>query len=533
MSTLKKRREQRARARQHEIMEDQQRGRQDAIASGQMAPNPGDPNGLVVGGNAEIRVVSAAERDARREAERSQPQMPAPAFTPGTYPQAPPPQPAPAPAPTSRAGSTSRVVQKGETSVARRARPQSTVRGGAAVPGAQGSTRRDKQSTRVVSKTQQKTSTARIVEEQDTQVLGARVVRRSQNAYASTQPTAQPVPPGGPVIPGMMPGASAGMVPAPMQMPGMPGMMPQAMPAMSPGQAGSPIPQSAQAPQAQPSVAPPADLTVILTLFERPAFLRAQLQSILEQTTRPAQIVAIVNQGTLPQDDAALMAMPGLTLIRANVNFGPWLRFTLAREIVSTKYVCFLDDDAILGPQWLEQAIARLEQSDGESFCIAAAGEVYTEDSRESLVLVGPEEPEEVSEEIEVDVGRLAWVMHRQNLAAFDTIPRPLDQRIGWRMHLAASLQVAAGVLTLMLPYGEDPSTWGVRQGPTNDRAFTEGLPNNVRDATYAHYRSVGWVPFEADTAFEPVDDDDVASRRATVGAEADVEGADAEESDD
>ncbi len=281
----------------------------------------------------------------------------------------------------------------------------------------------------------------------------------------------------------------------------------------SPRLQAKPAPQQFQTVQPQPTVPTPTgpvvrhvptevDVTVILTCFERPNMLRHQLTALKAQTFMPKHIVVWVNAGAIGHDETALSGRD-LQVIRANVNYGPWVRFTMASEIASqnqSKYLCILDDDTVPGPKWIQACVERLEQAEANpeesTYCIAAAGEIFRSDDPNDRISIGPER--QGPDEHDVDVGRQGWFFPTRLLEAFQSHPRLGDGRIGWGLHFSAALQ-KAGVFTLVLPYEHgNHDRWGITTDVSVERSLSSllgvELPQ-LRADVYHAYREFGWMP--------------------------------------
>jgi hypothetical protein len=263
-------------------------------------------------------------------------------------------------------------------------------------------------------------------------------------------------------------------------------------------------PEEMPQPIARPGVAQD-DVTIILTTYERPAYLRRQLQALNAQTIQPKELWVWANAGEVQQDARALSSVHAL-VFRCNGNLGGWPRFERALH-ARTKYVCILDDDTIPGPQWLQTALERirLAESDPEvgTICVAAAGEIFREDNADSSYIVGPQSPR--GEEVDVDIGRGGWVFAKDLLRPFIVNPPPGDGRVGWDFHLAVNLQLQ-NILTVVLPYEQgNTSKWGMLEAPSTDRSLTLRLQAEAanggqdmasrRRELYGAYRSIGWEP--------------------------------------
>lgn len=284
-------------------------------------------------------------------------------------------------------------------------------------------------------------------------------------------------------------------------------------------------------PTPKPSSAPKADVTAILTCFERPDLFRKQLDALRSQTLQPANIIVWVNTGTVPHDERALRGAADVVVIRANTNMGPWIRFTMALE-APTKYVAILDDDTIPGPGWIEACVKRLEEDEQDSedgepgLCIAAAGEVFAEDDPQSRYVVGPESPR--IDEMEVDIGRQGWFFRKDFIHLFMTYPRVVAP-IGWGLHFSAALQ-DAGILTIVLPYEPgNTHAWGMTQMPVRQNSISERIQSQVnrggkdieylRAEIYDAYRQGGWSPLVVlDTQDDPGGDEGQGKDQESAG---------------
>lgn len=247
----------------------------------------------------------------------------------------------------------------------------------------------------------------------------------------------------------------------------------------------------------QAEQAEPLDVTVIFTSWSRPGYLRPQYLAIAQQSRPPVSLYAYVNP-------PPLAAQPGMPILdeevlasmmqtRNTVNLGPWPRFELA-NLLSTEYVVILDDDAIPGTDWLEEAIRVVEE---ENVCVAVTGALYDEKGNETLVggVLPDGNPRETEKTAVVDVGRQGWVLKREWLGLHFLAANRLkfDRNYGWDVHLAATLQ-EAGIDTVVLPYGDDSSTWGTTAIEQGDGLRTiEGREEAMAELRQA-YRDSGWT---------------------------------------
>lgn len=246
---------------------------------------------------------------------------------------------------------------------------------------------------------------------------------------------------------------------------------------------------------------PESPLAIMLSAHARPQRLRQQLKLLGESTMAPFDVACVANPSRFPFDEPALSTIP--LVIRMSRDTSGWRRFIEAANS-SAPYVAVIDDDCMPGPRWLELAVARLEQlrEAGSELCvIAASGFVYQNDDTQSAALVGPESPH--NEELEVDIGRGAWVCPTAVLKAFRDM-QPLHP-YAWATHMAAVVQMLGG-LTIVLPYDQRRHGWGMLQPPTRENSLSllldiearEGRgPNSamMREQAFRCYRERGWKP--------------------------------------
>jgi len=254
------------------------------------------------------------------------------------------------------------------------------------------------------------------------------------------------------------------------------------------------------------------NLTVIMSQHARGELLDAQFRALQASGVREQQMLCWINPGGQRLNDALLSQR--IPHVKASRDMGPWIRWILVSG-VPTKYVLMLDDDCIPGPQWLRSALARIESAEatGEKIAIAAAGTIFQSDSFDSGMPIGPESLRR--EEMDVDTGRGAWLMHVEHargVLAFPIVGCPLATQL----HVAAALQ-HSGVAIVVLPFPhEKREMWGMLEprkavGSLSARFDMEaksGGPTSeqLHAGDYQVYRDIGWEPMcvmaaAADTA--------------------------------
>lgn len=102
-------------------------------------------------------------------------------------------------------------------------------------------------------------------------------------------------------------------------------------------------------------------VSVVLTLYKRGDLLKEQLESILEQSLKPREVILFV-ESLDKKDDVANKLEQRIPkdleskfhqIITPKYNVGVWGRFS-AGLLAKSKYICFFDDDTIPAHRWLE-----------------------------------------------------------------------------------------------------------------------------------------------------------------------------------
>ena len=103
-------------------------------------------------------------------------------------------------------------------------------------------------------------------------------------------------------------------------------------------------------------------LSVVIATYARPEGLRKAVQSLLQQTRPPDEIIAVAWSGDAPTllalENLGRLHMPGGALSLRSVIVGA--RDLTAKENAGIRaargdILCFMDDDAVARPEWLER----------------------------------------------------------------------------------------------------------------------------------------------------------------------------------
>ncbi|HVC62183.1 MAG TPA: glycosyltransferase [Acetobacteraceae bacterium] len=109
------------------------------------------------------------------------------------------------------------------------------------------------------------------------------------------------------------------------------------------------------------------ELTVCICTHNRPRYLRDCLDGLARQTGGPdAFAVLVVDSASTGDTPAALArlvaAMPNVSLIRVNQP-GESLARNVGARACHTRYIAYIDDDAIPAPDWVARILAALSET--------------------------------------------------------------------------------------------------------------------------------------------------------------------------
>jgi glycosyltransferase involved in cell wall biosynthesis len=104
----------------------------------------------------------------------------------------------------------------------------------------------------------------------------------------------------------------------------------------------------------------PLKLSVVIPTCDRPAYLKAALGSVLNQTYPPYEVV-VVDNGREQVRPADLPAFDRLRVIRALPRFGVAQARNVGAVLATGDYIAFLDDDDAWDPQYLENVCKTIE----------------------------------------------------------------------------------------------------------------------------------------------------------------------------
>jgi glycosyltransferase involved in cell wall biosynthesis len=129
-------------------------------------------------------------------------------------------------------------------------------------------------------------------------------------------------------------------------------------------------------------------VSVVIPTYNRPAFLREAVLSVVDQTIPPHEII-IVNDGSdascLPDIDALTRLSPILRVCHLAQNHGPAFSRNVGLTDASGEIVHFMDDDDLLHPEMYETGLDMLRRDPEVSVVICQCDMISTRYNREGL----------------------------------------------------------------------------------------------------------------------------------------------------
>ena len=132
------------------------------------------------------------------------------------------------------------------------------------------------------------------------------------------------------------------------------------------------------------SPAAPVSFTVVVrTQGQRPNSLVEALTSLTAQDYAPHQILVMVHHDEIDQMNAVAAAITAFSDTTAHhVQEGGRSRpLNKALDLVTSDYVCFLDDDDLTEPNWLSSFAAAIEQAPGKMIRARAGSQPWSTDN--------------------------------------------------------------------------------------------------------------------------------------------------------
>jgi GT2 family glycosyltransferase len=106
-----------------------------------------------------------------------------------------------------------------------------------------------------------------------------------------------------------------------------------------------------------------APVSVIVVAWQSGGDLTRCLAALAAQTVRPLEILLVDNASTDGAPEAALQAVPGVTLIAAGANLGFAAGVNLGARQARGEWLALVNPDAFAAPDWLERLLAGAARS--------------------------------------------------------------------------------------------------------------------------------------------------------------------------
>lgn len=206
-----------------------------------------------------------------------------------------------------------------------------------------------------------------------------------------------------------------------------------------------------------------SDITVILTLYKRPQYLKRQLEAILNQTLKAKEVWLFQDRIDTETEIAIPEEIKGkFDLIHScTENAGVFGRFIYAQK-AKTEYICIFDDDTIPGSRWLENCSKHMEIEQG---LYGTNGVIFAEPEKypfKGNYQVGWHNPNNST--IEVDIVGHSWFFKKEWLK-YLLIETEEVQKLkitGEDMCFSANLQKIANIKTFVPPHPlNNKELWG------------------------------------------------------------------------
>jgi FkbM family methyltransferase len=195
-------------------------------------------------------------------------------------------------------------------------------------------------------------------------------------------------------------------------------------------------------------------VTVLINGFNRPEYLKDQIESLNTQTVKPDKIIVLF---TKPKKDFPIPYVDGVDFIVVENDQGLNTRFAVGL-VAKTKFLCILDDDIVPGRRWIELCMDTLRT---ENAVICSYGVRYKE-------LMSDIDGEKFGDQgihsvqfESIDMAGHSWFMKKEWLKFF-WMEEPLDWTVSDDIHLSYTMKKYGKLKLLVSPYPEnDSDVWG------------------------------------------------------------------------
>ena len=233
-------------------------------------------------------------------------------------------------------------------------------------------------------------------------------------------------------------------------------------------------------------------ITAILNAYRRPHTIKAQIESLRNQTVKPDEIWVWRNYH--PDFDIDLPSLQVDKYCDSNTNWKYFGRFAFGL-LAKTDFVAYFDDDTIPGNRWFENCLETYEKTKG---IIGGVGLIqndkinYMNHTRYGW----PSNNEEI---VQVDLVGHAWFVKKEYLGLV-WAEEPATYETAEDMHLSYICQKYGGINTYVPPHPESnkslsSSLRGYELGidSTTDSVINHQRFFSLRDKCLQEYVSRGW----------------------------------------
>ncbi|WP_300597093.1 glycosyltransferase [Niabella sp.] len=98
-------------------------------------------------------------------------------------------------------------------------------------------------------------------------------------------------------------------------------------------------------------------VTIIIAVYNQWEFTYSCLKSIIENTSDISYRVIVVDDGSTDETASCLQQYENITLIQNDQNMGFLRSCNKAAATVTSEYICFLNNDTLVGPRWLHHML--------------------------------------------------------------------------------------------------------------------------------------------------------------------------------
>jgi hypothetical protein len=232
-------------------------------------------------------------------------------------------------------------------------------------------------------------------------------------------------------------------------------------------------------------------ITVVLNAYKRLDLLNRQIDSIMQQTILPSEILIWNNSGKelgkFFNEDVPVFTF------NSEKNLGVWARFAVALNSKSN-YIAVFDDDTIPGKKWFENCLNNI--GDGNRLLGTRGLRFFSNKNYSPFESYGWDNPNENL--VEVDIIGHAWFFERRLLSEFwgKYEDRYEDDYCGEDIHLSFSIQ-KIGCKSFVPPHClDDMESWGslpefaLCYGTDASAISSSSMALNKFTKAYSHYIS-------------------------------------------